>query len=106
MAFVNAALRNEGTVSPNRLAPQLLLVNAAGAVPSRPVERGNATTAEDGAGPSRPSNPLMKPINSGIAPRNSKEQKIAGIRAALQYNGYPSDVIEDLIQNKLSLWVH
>ena len=71
---------------------------------SRPVGRGDAVVDNGGAGPSRPSNPVNRIEGADNALETGKQLKIAGIRASLQYNGYPPDVIEDLIKNKLSLY--
>lgn len=67
----------------------------------RPDEPCNAVAADDGAGPSRLDNSLNGHQEPDMVTRSANENKINGIRAALQYNGYPSDVIEELIQNKL-----
>ena len=85
----------------SRLKGRAAKVSPAGAL--RLVERGDAAVGDDGAGPSRPSHPTKNLQLSESALETKKQLKIAGIRASLQYNGYPSDVIEDLIQNNLKM---
>jgi hypothetical protein len=55
--------------------------------------------AEDGAGTSRPAGTLLNYSLSG-----KFQRKIIGIRAALQFNGYPPNVIERLLREKIKMW--
>jgi hypothetical protein len=76
--------------------------------PKQPATVGRGANSnvavQDGAGASG-SGKLVKisdkPNNSSVEAR--KERKLAGIRAALGYNGYPPNVIEDLMQNRLNI---
>ena len=92
--------RFEAPADPKQISTDLPTVNPTVAV--KPADRLGA--ADNGAGPSKPNIPgnnLKLPESEW---ETVKKLKVAGIRAALQYNGYPVDVIEDLIQNKLKLW--
>ncbi len=62
---------------------------------------GSVATPNDGAGPSKAVNPVKMETPPKRSSEEKKQHKIPGIRAALRYNGYPTDVIEDLVQNKL-----
>jgi hypothetical protein len=59
-----------------------------------------ATAAVHGAGPRMPDG-----FKSCTA-EDKKEQKIAAIRAALHYNGYPAKAIEGMLQNKLRFYIN
>jgi hypothetical protein len=73
--------------------------------PSPPATAGpphhQQPTPNDGAGPSRPDNHAKMKTPPKSSSDTSKQHKIAIIKTALHYNGYPTDVIEDLIKNKL-----
>ncbi len=47
---------------------------------------------------------MAESFNSDI--EDKKQRRIAAIRAALHYNGYPADVIDDLMQNSLKLRIN
>ena len=87
---------------PEHIVINLLAVNQT--VAFKPACRPPAVATGNGAGPSRPSNPVDGNQYYISKVETAKQLKIAGIRASLQYNGYPPDVIEDLIQNSLSLY--
>ena len=91
--------RIEGASAPKSLAAKLPPVGA-----SRSVQPRKPDATDNGAGPSKPPRPVIISQLLEDALETTKQLKIAGIRASLQYNGYPSNVIEDLIQNKLTLW--
>jgi hypothetical protein len=92
-----SAERLVGPVSPAPEAPPPPAKEASALVPQKRQEA--VVAADDGAGPSRPAEAVT---DTYLAEK--RQRKIIGIRAALQFNGYPADIIEQLLHEKLIIY--